>query len=91
MELMRGVGWNVDRIAGANGGLLATKSHFDLALEQDESLFEVVAMGPGSTARRDVHVDHAEASVGVVSRNRDCICVANEANVLQLSVFVWAS
>ena len=90
MELMRRVGWNVDRITCTNGGLFASKRHFDLALQQYESLFEVVAMRTGPTARRNVHVDHAEAFVGVGSRNRDRICVANETNVLQLSVFIWA-
>ena len=90
MELMRGIRWNVDRIACANGGFFASKRHFDLALEQYESLFEVVAMWTGSTTRRNVHVDHAEAFVGVVSRNCDCVCVANKTNVLQLSVFIWA-
>jgi hypothetical protein len=80
-ELVRGVGGDVEGFAGFNGGFLATEGGFDLAFEYGEGLFEVVTMGWGTAAGRDVHVDEAEAGGCVAAGEQDGVCVADEADV----------
>ena len=61
------VGGDVDGLAGPYGGLRSAKGGFHLAVEEDEGLFEVVAMRRWAAAWRDVHVDEAEAACCVFS------------------------
>ena len=61
VKLVGRVGGDVDGFTGDDGGLCSSEGGFDLALEEDEGLFEVVAMRWWAAAGRDVHVDQAEA------------------------------
>ena len=56
-ELVRRVGGNVDGIFCMQGQLLSTKGDIELAFEDAERFFEVVAMRRRAAARRDVHVN----------------------------------
>jgi hypothetical protein len=80
---------NVDCLAGMNNRLFATKGGFNLPVEHDEGLLKVMAMRPGTSAGRDVHVDYAEAALCVVSIDRDGVGVANQPNMRQLSFTIW--
>jgi hypothetical protein len=71
MKLVRGVGWNIDCGARVHDGHLSTEGHFYLALKKDEGFFEVMTMRTGTAAGRDVHVDYAEAIVGVFAGDGD--------------------
>jgi hypothetical protein len=41
-----------------------------------------VTMRPRPAARRHMHVDHAEATVGIFTGYGDRVCVSNQANML---------
>jgi len=81
VELVRGVGGDVEGLAGVGGGGDAAEGGFDLAFEEDEGLFEVVTVWRWAAAGWDVHVDEAEAAVGVCAREEDGVGVANQADV----------
>src|ERR1039458_504538 len=81
MELVRRVRRDVDGIASLDDVFLSTKGSFHLSLKQYESLLEVVAMRPWATARRNVHVDNAKASVGLVAGDRDGIGISHNPDV----------
>src|ERR1700678_1373921 len=51
------------------------------SLKKDESLLEVVAMGRRATAGRNVHVNDAKASVGLVAGHGDGIGISHDADV----------
>src|SRR5947207_8805626 len=56
---------------------------FDLALQNDEGLLKIVPMRGWASAWRNMHVDHTEEAVCVVSGNGDCIGIANQAYMRQ--------
>ena len=90
MKLVGRVCRDVDGFARAYGGFSASEGSFNLAFEQDECLFEVVAVRRRATLGRNVHVDEAETASGVFAREEDRICVPDQANVRQGFVLVWA-
>src|ERR1700728_3233657 len=49
--------------ACADDRCLAAEGYFDLSVEQNERLFEVMAMRAGAAAWRDMHVDYTESVV----------------------------
>jgi hypothetical protein len=85
---MRSIGRNVDCFTPADDGFLSAKCCFNLSIQHDECLFKVMAMWPRATAGRDVHVDHAEPAVGVVSIYRDGVGISDETDVGQLSFMI---
>jgi hypothetical protein len=82
VELMWGIGRNIDCVACTHGGSLTPEGHFHLALKKDEGLFEVVTMRTGTAAGWYVHVDHTEAVVGVFASDGDGIRVSDETDML---------
>jgi len=74
----------MDGLAGAHGGLAAAEGCFHLAFEQNEGLLEVMAVRRWSAAGRDVHIDQAEACIGVFTRNGDGVSVADQADVREI-------
>ena len=85
---MRCVRWNVDGLAGSRPVFVAAKCEFNFAVEQDECLFKIVAMGSGAATRWHMHVDDAEFVVGVFTGYEDGVGVAHEADVLQFSFVI---
>ena len=81
MELVRRIGRNVQRLAGARRGFHAAKRRLDLAFEHHESFLEVVAMRRRAASRRDVHVDEAEFPGGVFAAEQNGVGVADQADV----------
>src|ERR1035438_1353631 len=81
MELVRSVRRDVDCVASLNNGLFPPKGSLHLSLKQDESLFKVVTMRSRAAARRNVHVDNAKASVGLIAGDRDGIGISHDANM----------
>jgi len=81
MELMRRIGGDVNRVASANRGLLATERSFQRAFEKDERLLEVVAMRRRPTVRGNMHIDDAIAAGRILTRNGDGVRVADQADV----------
>jgi hypothetical protein len=73
VELVGSVGRNVDRFASVGDGLVAAESGFDLAFEDDEGFFKVVAVGTGPAAGRHVHVSDG-----------DGVRISHEADVGQI-------
>ena len=65
VKLVRGVGGDVDGVAGADGALFAAEGGFEFAVEEDEGLLEIVAMRGRAAVGRDEHVDKAEFAGGV--------------------------
>jgi hypothetical protein len=86
VKLVGSVGWDVDGFAGTDSRRVSAEGGFHLAFEQDEGLFEVVAMGRGSASGWDVHVDEAEAAVGLVAGEGDGAGIADEADVGKVAV-----
>jgi hypothetical protein len=81
VKLMRGVGRDLECVAGAGGQLFSAEDCLHLAFEQDECFLEVVAMGRWAASRRNVHVDDAEAACGVFTGHGDGVGVTDEADV----------
>src|ERR1017187_6399243 len=91
MELVRSVRRDVDGVASLDDGFLSTKGGLHLSLKKDESLLEVVAMRRRATARRNVHIDDAKASVGLVAGHRDGIGVSHDADVRKTLIRIGLS
>jgi hypothetical protein len=68
----------------------AADGDFDLAVEDGEHLFEVVAVWRRAAARRDMHVDEGVAAGGVVARQKDRVGVTHYPEVGQGRVLVRA-
>ncbi len=79
---MRSIGRNVDGVTGPNDGLLTAKGDLKLAVKQDEGLFKVMTMRSRTPAGRHMHVDHAEAVVGVFGGDGDRVRVSNHTDML---------
>ncbi len=80
MELVRRIRRNVDRLSCMNGRFLAPKRRFNLSIQHNEGLLEVVTVRPRTTARRNVHVDRAKPALCVVSINRDGVGIADQTD-----------
>src|ERR1017187_9347028 len=91
MELVRSVRRDVDGVASLDDGFLSTKGGLHLSLKKDESLLEVVAMRRRATAGRNVHVDDAKASVGLVAGHRDGIGISHDADVRKTPIRIGLS
>src|SRR6204780_457369 len=91
MELMRSVRGDVDGVAALDDGFLSTKGRLQLSLKKDESLLEVVAMRRRATAGRNVHVDDAKATVGLVAGHRDGIGISHDADVRKTLIHIGPS
>jgi hypothetical protein len=80
-ELVRRVCGDVHGLSGTNCGFTPAKSQFELALDEAEGFFEVVAMRRRPASRRNEHIDEAEAARGVFARDQNCVGVADNADV----------
>jgi len=69
-------------------GLLSSECCFDLSIQHNESFFKVMTMRAGSAARRDVHVDHAEAAICVLSIDSYGVGIADQTDVGMLSCVI---
>ncbi len=87
VKLMRSVGRDVQGFAGADGRLLAPERGFHLAFEEDEGLLEVMPVRGRTAARRDVHVDDAEASGSLLAGHGDGVSISNQSNVREVVGF----
>src|ERR1700677_1274783 len=81
MELVRSVRRNIDCVASLDQRLFPAKCSLHLPFKKDKSLLEVMAMRPRAAAGRNVHVDNAKASVGLVAGHRDGIGISHYADV----------
>src|SRR5882724_1023127 len=81
LELVRGVGRNIDYLAGPHRLLLAAKRGLDFAFQNRERLLKIVPMRRRAAAGRNVHVDQAVTPGGVLTREKNRVCVASHANV----------
>jgi hypothetical protein len=88
---VRRVGRHVYGLSGLRHQWLASEAELHLTLEHGEHLLEVMAVGRGSTARWDMHVDERVFAGGVVTSHKDCIGVPDEAEVSKAFVFVRSS
>jgi len=84
-ELVRGVGGNMNRLAGLDGRLGAAEGGLNLALEDDEALLEVMRCG-GGLHRADVHVDETVVSGSVFCGEKNGVGVSHQANMGNLGV-----
>src|ERR1700689_5307925 len=91
MKLVRSVRGDVDGVASLDDGFLSTKGGLHLSLKKDESLLEVVAMGRRATAGRNVHVNDAKASVGLVAGHGDGVGVSYDADVRKTLIRIGLS
>src|ERR1700688_3406715 len=87
MELVRSVRRDIDSVAGLDGRFLSTKSSLHFSLKQDERFLEVMAMRPGATAGRNVHVNDAKASVSLLAGHRDGIGISHDADMRKTLIF----
>jgi len=72
---------NIQRVAGTDDRLIATEGCFHLPFEQDKSLLEVMPMRWRSAAWWDVHINYAEASIGLLARHGDGVGIADQPKV----------
>jgi hypothetical protein len=72
------------RFAGAEGRLLAAESGFHLALEEDKGLLEVMAVRWRTAARRDMHVDDAEASSSLLTSHGNGVGISDQPDVEEI-------
>ena len=84
MKLMGSVGRNVQCVASAHGRLLAPEGCFHLAFEEDKGLFEVMPMRWRPATWRDVHINDAEASIGLLPRHGDGVGIADQTDVREV-------
>src|SRR6202451_4643446 len=91
MKLVRSVRGDVDGVASLDDGFLSTKGGLHLSLKKDESLLEVMAMRPRATAGRNMHVDDAKASVGLVAGHGDGIGISHDADVRKTLIGIGLS
>src|SRR5207245_11104218 len=73
---------------GAHVRVLAACGSFEFAVEDRKRLFEIVAVWPWASARRDQHIDQAIAAIGIAARQQDRIGISDQADVRQLLVLV---
>jgi len=85
---MRSVGRNIQRVTSAHNRLVATEGRLHLTFEQDKGLLEVVPVWWRPAPWRDVHIDNAEASIGLVARHGDGVGTADQADVREVLIFV---
>ena len=84
------VGGDVNGLARGYDGLCSAKDSLDLAFENNERFFKVVAVRRGSASRRNVHVDQAKALSGVLAAQKCAVGVANQADVQQVGTVCLA-
>jgi hypothetical protein len=80
-ERVRGIGRDVDGLAGFHGSFFAAESGLDLALEDCEGLLKIMPVRWRAATWRDVHVDQAVSAVGVFACQQKRIGVADQADV----------
>jgi hypothetical protein len=80
-ERVRRIGRDVDGFACFHGSFFAAESGLDLALQDCEGFFEIMAVRWRAAAWRDVHVDEAIVAVGVVACHQKRVGIADEADV----------
>ena len=83
---MRRVGWDVDRLPGADRRLFASERGHNLAFEDRERLLEIVPMRRRPAAGRNMHVDQTVTTGGVLSREEDRVSVSYHGDVRLLRV-----
>src|SRR6267378_493471 len=88
MELMRRIGGDVHCIARPHYGFRPTERNFKFPFKNDKCLFEIMPMWRRAAARRNVHIDHAEASVCLVARHGDRIGITDKTDVWQTLISV---
>jgi hypothetical protein len=66
--------------------LYSSKGSLDLAFENDEGLLKVVPVRRWPSTRWDMHVDKAEASRCVLSRQKNGVRVPNQPDVRQVPI-----
>jgi hypothetical protein len=81
VKLMGRVRWDVNRFARVHDLLCASEDGLQFALEYGERFFKVMAVRRRPTTRRDVHVDQAETSSGVCTREKDGVGVAYDSDM----------
>lgn len=82
-ELVRCVRRYVERLACGDRDGLTTECRLELAVEDDEGLLEVMPVWRRTPSDRDMHVDQAKASRGVLSGEKDGVSVADDAEMQQ--------
>ena len=89
MKLVRCIRRNVDCVARSYDGFCATESSLQLTFQQDEGLFEIVAMGWRAAPRRNMHIDETKAFSGGIARHKQGVGISHDADVSQVLVLVW--
>lgn len=84
------VGRDVDRLAGSHNRFGSAERNFDLAFENGEHLFEIVAMRRRTASRRNVHINEAVAAGGVFAGENNRVRVPRETDVRQRLISVWS-
>jgi hypothetical protein len=84
VKLMRSVGGNVQCLSRTHHRFLAAKGCLHLAFQENESFLEVMPVRRRTATRRYVHVDDAEASIGLLARHRDGVGVTHQTDVRKI-------
>src|SRR5262249_25519242 len=90
MELMRGVRWDVDRLACADHHFLPAKRGLEFAFQNDKGFFKIVAMRRRPASGRNMHIDQTELPGRVVTGEQNGISVADYTD-MNLVLVAWAS
>jgi transcriptional regulator len=88
VKLMRRICGDIDSVTRAHHLFGTTKSNVEFAFKQGESLFKVVTMRRWSAARRDVHIDKAEAARRVLAGEKNRVRVSDHPDMRRLRVGV---
>ena len=64
--------------------ILAAESGFHFAFEQDKGLFEVMPMQWRAATWRDMHINYAEASCGLLACHAHGVGVADQTDVREV-------
>lgn len=86
VKLVRRVRGDVDGLAGSHGRFHSSKGSLDLAFQDDERFLEIVAVRRRPTARRNIHIDQAIASIRIFPGEEDCVGVPHQRDVRQILV-----
>jgi hypothetical protein len=80
-KLMWCVRRDVECLARSHHRFHTSKGRLDHALRDGERFLEVMAMGRGAAAGRNMHVNEAVSTCGVAARQKDRVRVSNESDV----------
>ena len=75
------IGRNIEGLACSHNRFPAAERGLHLTFQKDKGLLEVMPMGRRASTGRNMHIDDAKSSVGLLSSNGDGVGIADHTDV----------